>query len=76
MRLLMGRILAGWWCHDPPPLYLICPDLRHAPRAEREVFEMTTDDYLAILSVVLPMVVMAIVVIVIVMKQEWKNNER
>jgi len=37
---------------------------------------MTPDDYLAILSVALPMAVMAIFVVVIVMKQEWKNNER
>ena len=37
-----------------------------------EAIEMTADDYLAILCVVLPMVTMAIVVAVIVMKQEWK----
>ena len=36
---------------------------------------MTPDDYLAILSVVLPMATMAIVVIVIVMKQGWKTKK-
>ena len=37
-----------------------------------EAFEMTPDDYLAILSVGLPLVTMAIAVAVIVIKQGWK----
>ena len=37
-----------------------------------EAFEMTPDDYLAIISVGLPMVTMAMAAVMIVMKQEWR----